>query len=175
MTPRDGTHERLDNGRHRLRFERHLRHPVERVWRALTEPGEIEAWLARSGRPMVAGGDIELEWLNTDEDGKRYEGAHAHGTVTRFEPPHLIEWDTDPHGLLTWELAEAAGETLLTFTCVVDLPDADATDNRAGWRVHLEFLEEWLDDGVRVDWPNWPRERWAAHHERYEASMRPMS
>ena len=175
MTHRDGTHETLADGRHRLRFERHLRHPVERVWRALTDPDEIEAWLARSARPPVAGGTIELEWLNTDENGERYEGAELRGTITRLEPPHLIEWDTDIHGLLTWELREAAGETVLTFICVVELPDDDANEYLAGWHVHFEFLEEWLDDSVRVDWPNWPRERWAAHHERYEASMRPIS
>jgi uncharacterized protein YndB with AHSA1/START domain len=175
MTHRDGTHETLDDGRHRLRFERHLRHPVERVWRALTDPGELEAWLARSARPPVAGGKIDLEWLNTDANGERYEGAELTGTVTRMEPPHLIEWDTDVHGLLTWELREAAGETVLTFTCVVALPDGDANEYLAGWHVHFEFLEEWLDDGTRVDWPNWPRERWAVHHERYAASMRPIS
>jgi uncharacterized protein YndB with AHSA1/START domain len=175
MTQRLGTHEPLGDGRHRLRFERHLRHPVERVWRALTDPGELEAWLARSARPPVAGGPIDLEWFYTDEDGNRYEGAELSGTVSRMEPPHLIEWDSDVHGLLTWELAEAAGETRLTLTCEVALPDDNALDNLAGWDVHLEFLAEWLDDGTRVDWPNWPRERWAAIHEHYEASMRPIS
>jgi uncharacterized protein YndB with AHSA1/START domain len=175
MTQRNGTHETLGDGRHRLRFERHLRHPVERVWRALTDPGELEAWLARSARPPVAGGRIDLEWLNTDEHGNRYEGAELSGTVTRMEPPHLMEWDSDVHGLLTWELEDAAGETRLTFTCVVALPDGDAFDNLAGWDVHLEFLAEWLDDGTRVDWPNWPRERWAELREGYEASMRPIS
>ena len=175
MTRLDGTHETLDDGRHRLRFERHLRHPVERVFRALTDPGELEAWLARSARPPVAGGRIDLEWLNTDADGNRYEGAELTGKITRFEPPHLVEWDTDVHGLVTWELEEAAGETRLTMTCVVELPDDDALDNLAGWAVHLEFLTEWLDEDTRVDWPNWPRERWAALRERYEASMRPIS
>ena len=36
----------------------------------------------------------------------------------------------------------------------------------AGWHIHLDFLEEALD-GHRVDWPNWPKDRWDAHHERY--------
>ena len=35
------------NGRSVLRFERLLDHPRERVWRALTERGELEAWHTR--------------------------------------------------------------------------------------------------------------------------------
>lgn len=39
----DGTLETID-GRLALRFERTLAHPIERVWRALSEPDELGAW-----------------------------------------------------------------------------------------------------------------------------------
>ena len=52
MTRLDGTHDTLDDGRHRLRFERHLRHPVERVFRALG----LMALLIGLGRRSRAGG-----------------------------------------------------------------------------------------------------------------------
>jgi uncharacterized protein YndB with AHSA1/START domain len=175
MTTTDGTHETLDGGRHRLRFERHLRHPIDRVWRAISDPDEIEAWLARAEVDLRPDGRIHLEWLNTDEEGKRYEGAQMTGTITRLEPPRLLEYDSDVHGRLTWELEDAGGETDLTFTCVVELPDDQVLDNLSGWHIHLDFLEGWLDDGTRIDWPNWPRERWVAVRERYDASMRPIS
>jgi uncharacterized protein YndB with AHSA1/START domain len=175
MTAQDCTHETLDDGRHRLVFERRLNHPVERVWSAITEPDEIEAWLARAELEPHEGGRVALEWLNTDEDGKRYEGANATGTVTRLQPPTLLELDTDVHGVLRWELRDAGGATDLTFTVVIAMPDDHVAMNEAGWHVHFDFLEDWLDDGTRVDWPNWPRERWAVHHERYAASMRPIS
>ena len=158
-----------------IRFERRLKHPIDRVWRAITDPGEIEAWLARAEVDLRPDGRIHLEWLNTDEQGQRYEGAEMTATITRVEPPHLLEYEGDPHGRMTWELSEAGDETDLTFTCVVDLSDEQAMDNRSGWHVHLDFLEDWLDDDARVDWPNWPRERWAAIHASYEASMRPIS
>ena len=45
---------------------------------------------------------------------------------------------------------------------------------RAGWHVHIDFLEDALD-GRPVDWPHWPKERWEKHNEVYEASMRPIS
>ena len=33
-----GTMETTDDGRYVLRYERRLRHPIERVWEALTDP-----------------------------------------------------------------------------------------------------------------------------------------
>jgi uncharacterized protein YndB with AHSA1/START domain len=175
MTSTEGTLETLDDGRRRMRFERHLRHPIERVWRAITDPDEIEAWLARAEVELQPSGRIHLEWLNTDEQGQRYEGAEMTGTITRLEPPNLIEYDSDVHGRLTWELRAAGDETDLTFTCVVDVPGDEAIENLSGWHVHLDFLEGWLDDDTRIDWPNWPRQQWNAINERYEASMRPIS
>jgi uncharacterized protein YndB with AHSA1/START domain len=175
MTAPDGTHETLDHGRHRVRFQRRLPHPIERVWRAISEPGEIEAWLARAEVDLEPGGRIHLEWLNTDEEGNRYEGADMTGTITRLDPPRLLEYDSDAHGRMTWELRATGDGTELTFTCVIAISDEHVADNLSGWHVHLDFLEDWLEDGTRVDWPNWPRGRWEVHHERYAASMRPIS
>jgi uncharacterized protein YndB with AHSA1/START domain len=39
----NGSLETVDN-RPALRFERHLDHAVERVWRAITEPEELRRW-----------------------------------------------------------------------------------------------------------------------------------
>jgi uncharacterized protein YndB with AHSA1/START domain len=166
----NGTHEQLEDGRHRVRFERRLNHPVERVWAALTEPDEIEAWLARAELEPRPGGRVRLEWLNTGD-----EEVVATGTVTAIEPPHLLELDTDVQGRLRWELRPDGDGTELTFTVVLEMPDEHLPENAAGWHVHLDFLDDWLDDGTRVDWPHWPRERWDVHHERYAASMRPIS
>ena len=175
MTLTDGTHQQLDDGRHQVRFERRLSHPIDRVWAALTDPDEIEAWLARAELDLRPGGRVHLMWLNTDEEGNRYEGADATGHVARLDPPNLLEYDTDNHGMLSWELRADGDATQLTFTATLQMPDEHVAMNVAGWHVHLDFLEEWLVDGTRVDWPNWPRERWQVHHDRYESSMRPIS
>jgi uncharacterized protein YndB with AHSA1/START domain len=42
-----GTYETID-GRPAVRFERRYPHPVERVWRAVTEPAELEHWFPTS-------------------------------------------------------------------------------------------------------------------------------
>jgi uncharacterized protein YndB with AHSA1/START domain len=149
-----------------LRYERHLEHPIDRVWRAITEPDEIVRWLAAAEVDLAEGGRVRLEWLNTNEHGERYEEAVAEGRITALEPPRLIEYDTDVHGVLRWEIHEEGKGTRLNLTVDVALPEDRVTENRSGWHVHLDFLEDALEGGA-VDWPNWPRDRWAAIHERY--------
>jgi hypothetical protein len=39
----DGTLATRDDGRAVIRFERHLAHPVDEVWRALTTPEEMSS------------------------------------------------------------------------------------------------------------------------------------
>jgi uncharacterized protein YndB with AHSA1/START domain len=40
----DGTVQTRDDGRAEIRFERHLAHPIEMVWHALTTPEEMIRW-----------------------------------------------------------------------------------------------------------------------------------
>jgi uncharacterized protein YndB with AHSA1/START domain len=166
-----GTFERDDDGLWVLRFERFLRHPIERVWAALTEPEEISGWLAEADLDLVVGGRVELRWLNTDLEGNR---AIARGVVVRVEPPELLELDTDIHGRLRWELTAERDGCRLRFTNVTPAPDDFLTKVLAGWHIHLDHLEDVLD-GVRVDWAAWtPDHRaratgasWSDHEREY--------
>jgi uncharacterized protein YndB with AHSA1/START domain len=163
----DGTLERRGN-RQVIRFERRLDHPVERVWRALTEPDEIEKWLAVAELDLGEGGRVVLTWQNTDDQGNT---AVARGTVSALDPPRLLEFDTDIHGTLRWELEPAGDGTVLTFTAEAQLPEEYETKVIAGWHIHLDHLEHVLDGGT-IDWPSWDREHkpdWERIHERYAA------
>ena len=73
----DGTLETID-GRPALRFERTLAHSVERVWRAISDPAELERWF-----PAAA------DW--TPATGETFEayGAHRRGDRGRSHP---IAW-----------------------------------------------------------------------------------
>ncbi|MEA2383506.1 MAG: hypothetical protein QOH72_3477 [Solirubrobacteraceae bacterium] len=166
--PADGTLDTRD-GRHVLRYERRLSHPIDRVWAALTEPRELRGWLADADIELVRGGRVQLRWLNSDDEGN---SAVADGTVTALDPPRLLELDTDPHGILRWELREAGGGTDLTFTASVPAPNEAVRLARAGWHIHLEHLADALD-GRSVDWPAWSTEhrpRWDQIHDAYAAS-----
>jgi uncharacterized protein YndB with AHSA1/START domain len=165
--PADGTLE-THGGRHVMRYERRLDHPIERVWAALTEPSELRGWLADADLELVEAGRVQLRWLNTDDAG---DSAVADGTVTALDPPRLLELDTDPHGILRWELRRADGGTALTFTVSVPAPNGGVDLARAGWHIHLEHLADALD-GRPVDWPAWSaqhRPRWEEIHRSYSA------
>ena len=164
----DGTLERHGD-RQLIRFERLLDHPVERVWRALTEPDEIAAWLALAELDLTEGGRVVLTWQNTDTEGNT---AVARGTVSALDPPRLLEFDTDIHGRLRWELEPAGESTRLTFTADARLPDDYELEVLAGWHIHLDHLEDVLDGGT-IDWPNWSRDHmpeWERIRAGYEAS-----
>jgi uncharacterized protein YndB with AHSA1/START domain len=177
----DGTVELVD-GKHVLRFERRLAHPVERVWAALTEPDELVGWLAEAELDLVEGGSVELRWQNaiSDEDVARYgvdlpedrsELPVVRGTVTRVDPPRLIEYETDLHGRLRWELHEDGPGCLLTFTSTMPrVEDHLLAQTLAGWHFHLDLLDETLA-GHPADWENWSIEHWAEHRDRYAARV----
>ena len=66
------------DGNAALRFERRLAHPVERVWRAITDPAESGAWFVAA--------------MPFERQGHRFEAMGQPGEVLRFEPPTRVEW-----------------------------------------------------------------------------------
>lgn len=164
--PADGVVEQRD-GRTVLRFQRRLRHPIERVWAALTEPARLREWLAEAELDPTVGGAVRLRWLNSDDEGNQ---AVMDGSVTALDPPRLLEISGEPHGVLRFELAEDGAGTRLVFT--VTPPTADGIDLALpGWHIHLEHLDAALD-GRPVDWAHWARDhrpRWEALHDAYAA------
>ncbi len=141
----------VHDGGYMLRYERRFDHSVDQVWAALTEPAELTRWLAEVEVDLADGGRIQLVWLNADDEGNT---ATATGQITRLDPPRLLEYDTDLHGLLRWELREAGEECALTFVNVTPAPDEYLTVVLAGWHFHLDALADALA-GHAVDWPSW--------------------
>lgn len=160
----DGVQERA-GGLHVVRFQRHLVHPIERVWAALTDPAEMIGWLGDAEVELVAGGRYTVRWLNTDEHGNR---AVYHGTIARLEPPRLLEISGDIHGVLRWALRPSAGGTHLTFSSTLELPEEYRTKVLAGWHYHLDSLADALD-GQPADLPTLSDGRWTRIHEAYFA------
>ena len=76
--------------RWRLRFTRDLDHPVPRVWRAMTEPGDLEAWFPlRITGDWAVGGPLTF----SDPQGR---GPDFSGEVIAYEPPALLEFCWGP-------------------------------------------------------------------------------
>lgn len=143
-----------ENGRTVLRMERPLRHPPEKVWRALTEPSELAGWF-----PAAVELDLRL-------DGKvafRFEGEEQDdensGVIRAYDPPHLLEYNWGDE-IQRWELTPTADGCLLTLTATYDDRPGSASFT-AGWTLCLDALDKILGgDGI-------PREHYALLHEHF--------
>src|SRR2546427_343533 len=96
-----GTLETID-GRPALRFERRLAHPVDAVWRAVTEPSELTHWFPSSvSGDLRAGGRLSFAF---ETDGV----PPMEGEVLELEPPRRFAflWGEDE---LRFELEPAEG------------------------------------------------------------------
>jgi uncharacterized protein YndB with AHSA1/START domain len=178
----DGTLE-LQGKQHVLRYVRHLDHPIETVWSAITSPDQLIGWWGDADVELVEGGRFLLRWLNTQEDGS---GSILEATITELEAPRLLElkglWGTGKPGdivdwssewpkadvVLRWELEPEGQGTNLRFTSAGELPGPALTKTLAGWHWHLDALERSLA-GEPVDLVN--IEGWEPIHERYVAQL----
>lgn len=143
----DGVLEEGDGGTAVVRFTRRLAHPVERVWTALTSEAELIQWWGDADVELTEGGAFTLRWLNTDDQGN---ATVMHATITRLDPPRLLEMTGDRHGVLRWELQPDPGGTVLTFSSTLQLPAEYRSRVLAGWHFHLDALAGALD-GQKAD------------------------
>jgi uncharacterized protein YndB with AHSA1/START domain len=134
------------DGRFALRFERMLSHPIDKVWRAITEPEQLRAWFPASVQIDLRPGarlrfDLppEAQTLRDVPD----EDMSLDGEVVAVDPPRLLEY-TWAGELLRWELEPVDGGCRLVFTCVFD-DRAMAAGDGAGWHAALDSLEAALD------------------------------
>jgi uncharacterized protein YndB with AHSA1/START domain len=128
-----GTAHQLDDGNWQLRFTRTLRHPQEKVWRAITEPEQLS------------------QWFPTTIEGERAPGAPLRfsfpagqappmdGEMLEFEPEDVMElrWGPD---VIRIELRQVAEGTELTLIDTLEEHGKAARD-AAGWHVCLDALE----------------------------------
>jgi uncharacterized protein YndB with AHSA1/START domain len=160
-----GTLEQRD-GKQVIRFERHLHHPIERVWEALTDPAELIGWWGRVERDLRLGGDFHVTWLNTrDHEGNEItEPFTMRAQITALEPPNVLEMSSAEHGVLRFELVATHDGTFLRFSATGDIPEEIRLPALAGWHTHLDALATVLD-GASVDLVNLPQ--WDANRALY--------
>jgi uncharacterized protein YndB with AHSA1/START domain len=141
VTARYGTvHPREDD--YQLRFERHFRQPIERVWAALTDPPQLAQWFAPGEITLRLGGNVHLAF--TDGEGV------IDGRVTALEPPHLLEFTwTDngkDRGVVRWELvATDHGTSFKLIHTISDTARDFGLPALSGWHMMLGRLVALLD------------------------------
>ncbi|MFF0780081.1 SRPBCC family protein [Streptomyces sp. NPDC003720] len=160
-----GTFLTLDDGRPAVRFTRIYDLPQDRVWRLVTDPGELAGWFpSRAEMDLRPGGAITFSG-----DPNMPEST---GTVLAADPPrHLsFEWGGDE---LRFGLeAEDVRRTRLTLTDVL-ADDKAAARNAAGWEVCLAAL----DARARGEHPDGPHAgagaAWREFYDAYVAAGAP--
>jgi uncharacterized protein YndB with AHSA1/START domain len=145
------------DGRSVLRFERALAHPVEKVWRAITDPAHLAHWFPVTMEiDLRPGGKIRFV-----PPGAELETTE--GEVTELDPPHVFAftWNGDP---LRMELRPDGDGCVLVFThSFTERPMAGSF--ATGWETCLDALSTALagDPPARPAVP----ERYAERHDAY--------
>ncbi|WP_104481375.1 SRPBCC domain-containing protein [Actinokineospora auranticolor] len=143
-----------DAGRNVLRFERTLRHPPDRVWRAITEPEHLTHWFpAALTGDRAPGAAITFTFADGTDGGT--------GTITTYDPPRRLAFTWEGE-LLDLTLTPTGTGTRLVLTHHFDDRPA-AASFAAGWDSCLAALADTLDGT-----PARAHDR-AAAHEHYAA------
>jgi uncharacterized protein YndB with AHSA1/START domain len=147
-----------------LRFERRIPHPVEAVWQAVTEPGQLAHWFPCEVEvDLRLGGPMRFKF---PEGVLPEEASTMLGEVTELEPPRRFSflWGPD-HLHFALEPIDDGAACLLLFTVELDTADKAARDG-AGWRGCLDGLDALLA-GVEVPRPSDP-DAWRSAYEDYK-------
>jgi uncharacterized protein YndB with AHSA1/START domain len=157
----DGTYETID-GRPAVCFERRFAHPVEKVWRAVTEPAELAHWFpAQVTVDLRLGGAVSFKFKPEEQLPP------STGEVTELEPPRrfAFTWDED---LLRFELEPEDGGSGCSFRFTHLLADSEtAARNAAGWEVCLAAMEQRLAGAAAEAPSSAAGDDWEGHYEAY--------
>lgn len=145
---REGTLLTIE-GQPALRFERRYPHPVDRVWRAVSEPDEMAQWFP--GVPVgerAAGAELvfddEAQRAAAREAGEptRADGPMFRGRVISYDPPKVFSFSWGGE-VLRFELFPDGDETRLVFTHLFS-HRAIAARTGAGWHACFAALDRLL-------------------------------
>jgi uncharacterized protein YndB with AHSA1/START domain len=157
-----GTALQLDDGRWQLRFTRTLRHPQDKVWRAITEPEHLSQWFPTTIEgERAAGASLRFSFAGG-------QAPPMDGEMVEFEPESLMEFQWGPD-VIRIELRPVPSGTELTLLDILAERGKAARD-AAGWHVCLDALEAQLS-GKRDS-----RERmsaWGEVHPHYVETFGP--
>lgn len=140
-----------------------LRAPRSRVWRALTNADEFGRWFgARLTGTFKPGAPVRGPITH-----KGYEHLTLEITMERMEPERLVTWrwhpnavdptvdySNEPTTLVTFELEEVDGGTMLTvvesgFDGIPPARRAEAfRSNSQGWAIQMENIKQHVDQAA---------------------------
>ncbi|MBA9026006.1 SRPBCC family protein [Peribacillus huizhouensis] len=154
---------KLKKGEHGYiaRFERHVKHSVEKVWAMLTENDKLAAWFSELRiDELRKGGIIKFDMQ---------DGTFEKFTITDFKLNSVLEftWDKD---LVRFELYPEQDGCLLVLIEKIDTITDHTPRDLAGWHVCLDVIQALLDGRKierEVEWKQW--------YEKYTVAVKEVS
>ena len=161
------------DSRYTMRYVRTLGAPVERVWRAVTDPEQLNVWLLPVTEiDLRPGGRCRFSWGAPGDTARE-------GSVLVYEPPHRVRYGTEDDAI-EFVLEPAPEGTRLTFLQLFSdrfsQPDSDYDPDDPGavlpapgtpWRPgFVAGFHVALDDLARFVADPWPPARIHAESER---------
>jgi uncharacterized protein YndB with AHSA1/START domain len=145
-----GTLVQLDDGRWQLRYTRAFAHPVEKVWRALTEPEQLARWFPSTIEgEQIPGAKLRFSF-------PRGQAPPLEGEMLAYVPESLMEFQWGPDTVRLELRADGQGGSVLELLDTLEERGKGARDG-AGWHVCLDSLAAHLrgDPGVRESTSSW--------------------
>jgi len=135
--PASGAQVRKETGMWTLILVRELRHPPEKVWRALTDPAHLQEWAPfdADGSLGTVGNVVKLTTVGAPKPQV------SETTVTRADPPRALEYNWGGFEM-RWELEDLEGGTRLTLWTNIDRRFISM--GAAGWHICLDVLDHLL-------------------------------
>ena len=122
-----------------MTYERRSKHAADRLWRAITDSGEVASWMGYHARiDLRIGGDYFVDFTPTSDE-------NLDGILVRIEPAHqltyvwglsVVEWTLEPDG-------DGCRYTFVHH----GMPRRDIPDEQGvafGWHLWLDDLENYL-------------------------------
>ena len=141
----------LPDGRRYVLFERELAHSIEDVWKAVTDPAQLEIWAPGLSFEAKLNGHMEMHFGPCEG----VEGdTLVTGKVLAFEPPRVLQL-----GSMRFELEETQTGCRLRFSDILHFEgprsEVEITNSvLGGWHGFLDRLESALaGEVVEIDQP----------------------
>ena len=148
-----------------LKFQRHLRGPIERVWKYLVESDLRRQWLAAGKIEMEVGTSVEFIWRNDELNNPPSqrpagfpEEQRMQGRIAARDAPRNLAIAWNGFGEVSYTL-EPDGEDVLLTMMQRGSPNRDIIVMfAAGSHTHFDILAACLNGKTLPDfWKSWGR------------------
>lgn len=136
--PANAAHVEDIGGKRTLVLVRELRHPPEKVWKALTDPEHLREWAPfdADGNLGAAGNTVKLTTAGLPTPRV------TETTVKHADPPRLLEYNWGGFDI-RWELEPHGTGTRLTLWA--NIGDRYIAMGAAGWHICFDVLDRHLE------------------------------